>query len=238
MAGVCGITQRSKQRGITVFSDNPHQSASISSILTFLRTHNGAQNQMRRPNLQRPAARAPRHVCVCVLVCFAEAPMNWNKHLTWSAEPRCRTDGASWFLRSLWFFQAAFFTATFPYIMLLVLLIRGVTLPGAVDGIIYYLYPDISRLSDPQVRSRRAPRSATSLSLPPDGSRASFVLSGVDGRWHSGFLLLRHRSWVPHLSWELQHLPQRLLQVWTFQRCLPVAVILHNVADSVMFARV
>lgn len=42
-------------------------------------------------------------------------------------------------------------TATFPYVMLLVLLIRGVTLPGAYDGIKFYLYPDISRLSDPQV---------------------------------------------------------------------------------------
>lgn len=48
--------------------------------------------------------------------------------------------------------QAAFVTATFPYVMLLVLLVRGVTLPGAVDGIIYYLYPDLSRLTDPQVR--------------------------------------------------------------------------------------
>ncbi|KAM4547483.1 sodium- and chloride-dependent GABA transporter 2-like [Fundulus diaphanus] len=47
--------------------------------------------------------------------------------------------------------KAAYFTATFPYVMLFILLIRGVTLPGALDGIIYYLYPDISRLSDPQV---------------------------------------------------------------------------------------
>lgn len=47
--------------------------------------------------------------------------------------------------------KAAYFTATFPYCMLLILLIRGVTLPGALDGIIYYLYPDISRLSDAQV---------------------------------------------------------------------------------------
>ncbi|MEQ2161246.1 hypothetical protein GOODEAATRI_007839 [Goodea atripinnis] len=47
--------------------------------------------------------------------------------------------------------QAAYFTATFPYVMLFILLIRGLTLPGALDGIIYYLYPDISRLSDPQV---------------------------------------------------------------------------------------
>lgn len=47
--------------------------------------------------------------------------------------------------------QVVYVTATFPYFMLLILLIRGVTLPGAYDGIKFYLYPDISRLSDPQV---------------------------------------------------------------------------------------
>lgn len=35
--------------------------------------------------------------------------------------------------------------------MLLVLLVRGLTLPGAGAGIKFYLYPDISRLEDPQV---------------------------------------------------------------------------------------
>ncbi|XP_066520140.1 solute carrier family 6 member 11a [Hoplias malabaricus] len=47
--------------------------------------------------------------------------------------------------------KAAYFTATFPYVTLLVLLLRGVTLPGATDGIYYYMYPNISRLADPQV---------------------------------------------------------------------------------------
>lgn len=47
--------------------------------------------------------------------------------------------------------QVVYVTATFPYVMLLVLLVRGVTLPGAYEGIKFYLYPDISRLSDPQV---------------------------------------------------------------------------------------
>ncbi|MGH0179054.1 UNVERIFIED_CONTAM: hypothetical protein FKN15_004935 [Acipenser sinensis] len=46
--------------------------------------------------------------------------------------------------------KVVYFTATFPYLMLVVLLIRGLTLPGAMDGIIFYLYPDPARLADPQ----------------------------------------------------------------------------------------
>ena len=50
----------------------------------------------------------------------------------------------------LCFLQMVYFTATFPFIVLFILLIRGLTLTGAADGVLYYLKPDFSRLADPQ----------------------------------------------------------------------------------------
>lgn len=50
--------------------------------------------------------------------------------------------------------QVVYFTATFPYLMLVVLLARGLSLPGAMDGLAFYLYPDPTRLVDPQVSNK------------------------------------------------------------------------------------
>ncbi|XP_030248846.1 sodium- and chloride-dependent GABA transporter 2-like [Sparus aurata] len=47
--------------------------------------------------------------------------------------------------------KVVYFTATFPYVMLLILLIRGLSLPGALQGVVFYLLPEPSRLLDPQV---------------------------------------------------------------------------------------
>ena len=42
-------------------------------------------------------------------------------------------------------------TATAPYILLTVLLVRGLTLDGAIDGIMWYITPDFEKLASPQV---------------------------------------------------------------------------------------
>ncbi|XP_063350211.1 sodium- and chloride-dependent GABA transporter 2-like [Pelmatolapia mariae] len=47
--------------------------------------------------------------------------------------------------------KVVYVTATFPYVMLLILLIRGLSLPGALEGVMFYLLPEPSRLIDPQV---------------------------------------------------------------------------------------
>lgn len=43
------------------------------------------------------------------------------------------------------------FLAIFPYFVMFILLIRGVTLPGAWEGIKYFIKPDFAKLLEPNV---------------------------------------------------------------------------------------
>ncbi|XP_033631857.1 sodium- and chloride-dependent glycine transporter 1-like [Asterias rubens] len=47
--------------------------------------------------------------------------------------------------------KVVYVTSTLPYVVLLALFIRGVTLEGAIDGIIYYIKPDLEKLARAKV---------------------------------------------------------------------------------------
>ncbi|KRX88874.1 Sodium- and chloride-dependent glycine transporter 1, partial [Trichinella pseudospiralis] len=52
--------------------------------------------------------------------------------------------------------KVVYFTAIFPYVLLTILLVRGVTLEGATTGIMYYVKPNFTRLVEPRVWSDAA----------------------------------------------------------------------------------
>ena len=59
--------------------------------------------------------------------------------------------------------EVTYVTALFPYVVLLILLVRGVTLPGSLEGIIYYITPRWEKLISAQVR-RSLPRCLPAVS--------------------------------------------------------------------------
>lgn len=51
--------------------------------------------------------------------------------------------------------QVAYFTAIFPYVVLITLLVRGLTLPGAMEGVWFYITPKWSELLNLKVNKMR-----------------------------------------------------------------------------------
>ncbi|KAL4223921.1 hypothetical protein ACF0H5_017383 [Mactra antiquata] len=61
--------------------------------------------------------------------------------------------------------KVVYFTATFPYLVLVTLLIRGVTLPGAINGIKYFIVPRWELLLDANVWVNAAAQTFNSLGI-------------------------------------------------------------------------
>ena len=103
-------------------------------------------------------------------------------------------------------FQVVYFTATFPYFLMFVLLIRGATLEGASIGIKYYLKPNFTRLADASVWAQAATQICYSLgigfgSLITFGSYNKFENNCI--RYVISFILFMHQAWMLILCQEL-----------------------------------
>ncbi|KAK3599565.1 hypothetical protein CHS0354_035804 [Potamilus streckersoni] len=61
--------------------------------------------------------------------------------------------------------KVVYFSATFPYVILLILLIRGATLDGAIDGVLYFVVPKWEKLLDLKVWVAAASQMFFSLSV-------------------------------------------------------------------------
>ncbi|XP_070554248.1 sodium- and chloride-dependent glycine transporter 2-like [Ptychodera flava] len=80
--------------------------------------------------------------------------------------------------------KVVYFTATFPYLCLLILLIRGVTLPGASEGIKYYMQPNWELLLNAKIWRAAAPQVMYSLGV---GGGGLITLSSYN-KFHSNCL--------------------------------------------------
>ncbi|CAN7950553.1 unnamed protein product, partial [Ixodes pacificus] len=65
--------------------------------------------------------------------------------------------------------KVVYFAATFPYVILITLMVTGLCQPGAIDGVLYFVTPTFERLLDIKVWQAAAGQMFFSLSLSMGG---------------------------------------------------------------------
>ncbi|XP_041979287.1 sodium-dependent proline transporter-like [Aricia agestis] len=72
-------------------------------------------------------------------------PLFWSNVICWVIVYLCVCNG----VKSVG--KIVYFTVLFPYVVLCALLVRGTTLPGSWQGILYFVLPDWNQLQNPKV---------------------------------------------------------------------------------------
>ena len=116
------------QNGSEILADYPNETLSMSSaeqyfLYSVLKEESDISNGIGLPDLKLTG---------CLAICYLMLFFTLWKGVASSG-------------------KVAYFTALFPYVVLFTLLGRGVTLPGAVDGIYYYIMPQFDKLLEIKV---------------------------------------------------------------------------------------
>ena len=102
--------------------------------------------------------------------------------------------------------KASYFLAIFPYVIMVVLLVRSVTLEGASIGINYFFKPQWDRILDPEVRvTTRSQRKWAKLSV--SSPSLPSLSSGVVRSCFAGVFLPRRLFWQHHYVLVVQQVP-------------------------------
>ncbi|OCT96284.1 hypothetical protein XELAEV_18013960mg, partial [Xenopus laevis] len=98
--------------------------------------------------------------------------------------------------------KVVYFTATFPYFVIIVLLIRGATLEGSIDGVKFYLTADWKRLQSAQVWNDAASQIFYSLGIGFGGLLSMASYNKFDNNVISFFAGFAIFSVLGHMAWK------------------------------------
>ncbi|ELU15127.1 hypothetical protein CAPTEDRAFT_142937 [Capitella teleta] len=86
--------------------------------------------------------------------------------LSWVLVYLCLFKGVRWTGKAIYFiFCVVYFTAIFPYIIIITLLVKGLTLPGSEKGVEFFIKPRWELLKDPKVWVNAAAQNFNSIGI-------------------------------------------------------------------------